>query len=102
MKPIITICTCKEGDAEKIVNVLLAKKLIACANIFPVKSFFWWKEKIEMEKEMLLIMKSSEGKWNEIEGEIKKIHSYEVPEIISIPVKNCFSDYLNWMEDVMK
>jgi len=96
------MCTCKEEDAEKIVDALLTKKLIACVNVFPVKSFFWWKGKVEREEEMLLIMKSFEERWDAIQEEIKEIHSYEVPEIISIPIKNCLSDYLHWMEDVMK
>ncbi len=102
MEPIIILCTCKEEDAEKIVNELLTKKLIACVNSFPVKSFFWWKGKMEKEEEILLMMKSSEEKWDAIQKEIKKIHSYEVPEIISISIKNCLPDYLKWMESVVK
>ena len=102
MEPIIVICTCKEEDAEKIVNALLTKKLIACANEFPIKSFFWWKGKMEKEEEILLIMKSFEERWDAIQKEIKKIHSYKVPEIVSLPMKNCSSEYLHWMKSVVK
>jgi len=102
MEPIIVICTCKKEDVKKIVDALLIKKLIACVNICNIESFFWWEGKVEKEKEVLLIMKSFAERWNAIQEEIKKVHSYEVPEIISLSIKNCFPDYLKWMESVVK
>ncbi len=102
MEPIIVLCTCKERDVKKIVDALLTKKLIACVNVCPITSFFWWKGKVESEKEVLLIMKSFLGRWEAIQKEIKEIHSYEVPEIISLPVKGCSPDYLQWMEGIVR
>lgn len=102
MEPIIVLCTCKERDVKKIVDTLLTKKLIACVNVYPITSFFWWKGKVESEKEVLLIMKSFLERWEAVQKEINEIHSYEVPEIISIPIKNYSPDYLQWMEGIVQ
>lgn len=74
--------TCKnKKEAGKIADHLLKKRLIVCANFFPVDSKYWWKGKIESGKEYAIIMKTKEGKFNKIVKEIEKIHSYELPGI---------------------
>lgn len=102
MKPIIVLCTCRANEAKKIVDALLVKKLVACVNICPVTSFFWWDGKLTDENEALLIMKSFLKRWDDIQAVIKEIHSYEVPEIISLPMGDCSPPFLQWMESVVQ
>ena len=82
---VLAYIICKDNkEAERISMLLLKKRLIACANIFPVKSLYWWKGKILKHAESVLIAKSSRKKYKKLEREVKKIHSYEVPCILNI------------------
>lgn len=94
---ILTI-TDKISVARKIISSLLKQKLVACANIFPVESSYWWQGKIANAKEYQLILKTKAQNFSKIEKEIKKLHNYEVPEIIAINSKQVGKDYLKWME----
>ena len=73
--------------ARRIALHLLKKRLIACANIFPIDSMYWWKNKIEKTKECVLIAKTSERNFEKIKNEVKTIHPYSVPCIVKINVK---------------
>ena len=97
---IIVLVTCgSKVEAEKIIDVLLAKKLIACANMISgVGSKFWWKGKIDKAKEVLVTLKTRREHFRRIEKEVKRIHSYEVPEIVAIPIIAGSKNYLQWIE----
>jgi periplasmic divalent cation tolerance protein len=89
-------------EAKNIIRILLEEKLIACANMIEgISSFFWWKEKIEEEKEVLVLMKSSKDKFEKLSKRAIELHSYEVPEILSIPIVNGSSTYMDWMKSVL-
>ena len=89
-------------EAEKIVHALLDEKLIACANIIdPVSSFFWWQGKIESEKEVLVIMKTHERLFEKLQKRVTTLHSYDVPEILALPVVAGSQSYLDWMKDAL-
>jgi periplasmic divalent cation tolerance protein len=62
-----------------------------------VESKFWWKDKVEKSKEVLILIKALRAKFKKIEKEISKLHSYEVPEIIAIPVVAGSKEYLKWI-----
>ena len=95
---ILVYITCKDRkEAKKISEHLLKKRLIACANIFPVESMYWWKGKIVNEKEIVLICKSKENKFSGIKKAIKKIHSYEIPCIERIRT-TADLDYEKWVK----
>ena len=86
-------------EAVKIVRALLEERLIACANIIdPVSSFFWWKGKIEEEKEVLVIMKSDEKLFKKLSKRVRELHSYDVPEILALPIVDGSPSYLDWMK----
>ncbi len=86
-------------EAEKISNALLVKRLVACTNLVKdIKSNYWWNSKIEHESEVLIISKSTEDKLASIISEVKKLHSYDVPEIIAIPIVGGNKEYLDWIE----
>jgi len=92
-------------SAKKITRQLLKEKLVACVNILPViKSEYWWKDKIETHSEVLMIVKTKTNLYKQIEKEVKKLHPYTVPEIISFSFKidKGNKDYLNWISEVTK
>jgi periplasmic divalent cation tolerance protein len=96
---ILIYITCKDREeAEKISKHLLEKKLIACANIFPIESFYWWKGKIEEDQEVVIIAKSLKKKFEEVKREVKKVHSYEIPCILQIKVEKVNEEYLRWIK----
>lgn len=90
-----------EEKARKIAKHLLNKKLIACANIFPISSLYWWKEKIADEKEFVLIAKTSKANFEKVEKEVEKIHPYKIPCIIKIPVSSN-KKYFDWLKSEIK
>lgn len=98
---IIVLCTCSEGEAARIAKALVEEHLIACANVIDTESFFWWDEHVQEEKEKLLIMKTREDEWDNLRERIRELHSYELPEIIAIPVKYGLKNYLQWIDDVV-
>jgi periplasmic divalent cation tolerance protein len=75
-----------QKEAEKIAKHLLKKRLVACVNFFPVKSFYWWEGEILSEKEFGLIAKTKEGNYPKIVKELEKNHPYSIPCIAKIPV----------------
>ena len=96
---IVFMTASTKEEAAKIVRALLEERLIACANIMdPVSSFFWWQEKIEEEKEALVIMKSHEILFKKLSQRVTELHSYEVPELLALPIVNGSPSYLDWMK----
>ena len=93
--------TCKDKkEAEKISMHLLRKRLIACANIFPIKSMYWWKGKIVNDKENVIIAKTNNKNFKKVESEVKKLHSYAVPCILRINA-TANKDYEQWANKEM-
>jgi periplasmic divalent cation tolerance protein len=90
-------------EAVKIVRVLLEERLIACGNIVDsVSSFFWWRGKIEEEKEVLVIMKSDEKLFKKLSKRVMELHSYDVPEILALPIVDGSSSYLEWLKNCLE
>lgn len=87
--------------AKRIATHMLKKKLIACANIFPIDSVYWWEGKIEETKEFVLIIKSSSENWRKIKDDIKKIHPYSIPCIIRINIE-ANKKFGDWLRNVVK
>ncbi|MBO8179346.1 MAG: divalent-cation tolerance protein CutA [Archaeoglobus sp.] len=89
-------------EAEKIAKRLLEKKLAACVNIFPIKSFFWWEGKIEAANEFALIVKTTTEKFAEVRDEVKAVHSYTTPCICTIPIERGLKEFLEWIEETVE
>jgi len=86
-------------EANKIAKKLVEDKLIACANVIKgVKSIFCWQGKVERADEVLLVLKSKKSCFQKIVKTVKSLHSYEVPEIIALPIIAGNKDYLNWIK----
>jgi len=95
--------TGSEKEARRVARSLVAGRLAACANVIPgVRSFFFWEGKLCQEKEALILIKTMNSKAKKIMDEIKKIHSYDVPEIIFFRVDKGEKNYLKWMEKMVK
>ncbi|MEK6910963.1 MAG: divalent-cation tolerance protein CutA [Nanoarchaeota archaeon] len=96
---ILIYCPCKNNkEADKISRHLLKMKLIACSNLFPIKSLYNWKGKIKNSKEIVMLAKTNNKNFVGCVKEIKKLHSYEIPCIIKLDVKSN-REYFNWVEN---
>ena len=98
---VTTLCD-KEDIANKMVNVLLEKKLVAGSQISKVHSKYWWNDALEECDEYKLEFRTKDNLFNEIEKEIKKIHDYEVAEISSYGIDNANQEFLNWIHENTK
>jgi len=100
---IVFMTASSREEAVKIVRTLLEERLIACANIMdPVSSFFWWQGKIEDEKEALVIMKSHETLFKKLSERVTELHSYDIPEILALPIVDGSPSYLDWMKGCLE
>ncbi len=96
---VILVTTPSIDEAQAITQLLLEQRRVACVNIIPkVSSSFWWRDRIDSATENLLIIKSKASHLQEIINLIKESHSYEVPEIIALPIINGNRAYLDWLD----
>ena len=103
MHVVVLVTTSNVKEADKIAQTLLEKRLAACINIVPcIHSRFWWKGKIEHCDETLMIIKSKSEVFDELVESVRAIHSYQVPEILAVPVQRGFTEYLAWIDEVIK
>ena len=97
---IVVLTTCdSEKHAEKLARHLLEQRVAACVNILPkARSIYRWKEKVEETAEWVLIIKSRRDLFAALRAEIQKLHTYEVPELIALPVVDGSEAYLAWLD----
>jgi periplasmic divalent cation tolerance protein len=98
-KVVVLITTSSEEEAHKIAELLVNGRKAACVNIVPrVDSVFWWEDKLDSARESLLLVKTKASLFPEIVELVKRTHSYEVPEIIALPIIAGSEDYLKWLD----
>lgn len=89
-------------EAETIGKSLLEKKLIACSNIVQdVSSLFWWQGKLDSADEVLMVMKTRRDLFDAVAEHIRALHSYDVPEIIAVPIIEGSKSYLHWIDETV-
>jgi periplasmic divalent cation tolerance protein len=94
----VVTTTASKDEAERIARTLLEKRLAACVQIIgPIESLYWWQGTINKSEEWMCLAKSKLGLLSQIEGTIKALHSYEVPEILALPVVAGSERYLQWL-----
>jgi periplasmic divalent cation tolerance protein len=101
----IVLVTCGSmAEARKIAKAIVRKRLAACVNILaaPVESVYFWKGKKEKAREHLLIIKSSLNHLKSLETEVLRLHSYETPEFISLPIIGGSPGYLSWLAESLR
>lgn len=96
---VVVLCTAPPGGAAGIARALVEERLAACVNVAPVRSYFVWEGKLAEEGEELMIIKSEQRMVQALTKRIKELHSYQVPEIIVLPIKGGDEDYLRWMAE---
>jgi periplasmic divalent cation tolerance protein len=84
-------------QAERIAMAVLEARLAACVQIQAITSYYWWEEKIENSDEQLIYLKTTKDKYETLEAAILKIHPYDTPEILCLPVVGGLEKYLTWM-----
>jgi len=101
---IVVLTTCaNEEDAGRLARLLLDRGLAACVSVVPrLRSFYRWKGAIESAEECLLLVKSSRPLFDALRLAIEQTHSYEVPEVLALPVVEGAANYLNWLQSNLR
>ena len=102
---IVVVTTCGSArEARRIARTLVERRLAACVNVheFPVRSVYRWKGRVESAQECVLLIKTSRKRFVAVEKTIKRLHSYEVPEIIALPIVVGSRDYLSWIAESVR
>ncbi len=99
---LMTTCSSKK-EAQGLLTLLLENRLIACGNLIPsVESHYWWQGKIEISNEVLILLKTESRLSDDVIKFIKENHSYEVTEVLSLPIEKGNDAYLQWISDSLK
>ncbi len=96
---VVMVTASSQLEAETIAKTLVESKLAACVNIFPIQSIYTWQDKVHNEPEFQLFIKTDRRLFNTLETKIRELHSYEVPEIIALPIIAGSQPYLNWISE---
>lgn len=100
MHIVVLVTASSKEEARKLASGLLKEKLAACINVIDgLESHFRWQGKIDKAKEALLIIKTKKPLFNKLVKKIKSLHSYEIPEIIALPIIAGYKEYLDWIDD---
>lgn len=97
--PIVVFMTAATGEeATRLADMLVGAHLAACVQIMPeMESVYRWQGKVERQAEVLLIAKTTRGKFDELEREVRALHSYDTPEIVAVPIVAGSTPYLEWL-----
>jgi len=98
---VVLVTAASQSEATAIATMLIEEQLAACINVFPVQSIYRWEGTIQQESEFQLIIKTNLAKFSELSSRIQEIHSYEVAEIIALPIVAGSASYLGWLGSVV-
>jgi periplasmic divalent cation tolerance protein len=98
-EPIVVFVTApNREEATRLAELLVGARLAACVQILPeMESIYRWEGKIERQAEFLMLVKSTRDKFDQLEREVRAIHSYETPEIVAVPVSEISEPYSTWL-----
>ena len=97
---IIVFVTCESREqAETIAQSVVSEKLAACVNVLPgIRSCYVWEGRLTWSDEVLLVIKTTRGRFDQLQERIKALHSYSVPEIVGVTIDAAFERYAEWIE----
>ncbi len=88
-----------EADARTMARALVERKLVACAQISTIESFYSWQGAVQNEPEFRILFKTTEARYQAVEAAIRELHKYELPAIHAVPLEHVFEPYAAWVED---
>jgi len=95
---VVLVTIGNETDARAMARTLVGEGLAACVNVLgPINSIYRWRGAIEDEKEYLLLIKTRASLYGRVEHRIKELHSYDVPEVVALPIETGSASYLEWL-----
>lgn len=100
---IIVFTACESKDqAETIAQAVVTKKLAACVNVLPgIRSCYMWEGKLTWSDEVLLLIKTTRGRFGQLEDQIRTMHSYSVPEIVGVTIDDAYQKYVDWIDEAV-
>ena len=103
-KRVVLVTCSSEEEASRIARALVTERLAACGNILdsPVRSIYRWKGSIETAMEHLLVIKTRRARVRALEAAVKRLHSYQIPEIITLPIAEGSRRYLAWVDECVR
>jgi len=99
---VVVLVTCKNSaEARRIGRAVVTSRLAACANVLPgkVESIYRWRGKVERARETLLLVKTTRRRWAKLRDAIRGLHSYDVPEIVALPIVAGLEEYTAWIRE---
>ena len=100
---VVLITAPNREEAARLAEMLVGARLAACVQILPeMESVYWWDGAVRREPEILLIIKTTAGRFATLEREVRALHSYETPEIVALPVSDVSAPYLAWLTQTVK
>ena len=96
---IVLVTASSQAEAESIANVLVQERLAACVSLMPIRSVYTWKGELHQDEEWQLVIKTHLAQFEALAAKVRSIHSYEVPEIIALPLVNGSQPYLAWISE---
>lgn len=102
---ILVVSTCGSiKEARRLAHAVVNARLAACVNVAksPVESVYRWKGRVERAKEFLLLIKTTKKRFAALKREVERLHSYDVPEIIALPIGAGSAAYLRWLDDSVR
>jgi len=95
---VILVTAGSEAEAETLAKALVEERLAACVNIVsPIRSLYRWEGKVADDREWLLLIKTQATHFSVVEARVKALHSYQVPEVIALPILAGAEEYLRWL-----
>ena len=97
---VIVFVTCEAKEqADEIAQSVVTEKLAACVNVLPaIRSCYVWEGRLTWSDETLLLIKTTRGRFSQLEDRIRALHTYELPEIVAVPIQEAFQKYTDWID----
>lgn len=88
-----------EEEAHRLAEGLVSRKLAACAQVMPITSYYVWNGQLNRDPEWLLLIKTTTARYGDVEAFLRDHHSYEVPEVVQVPIRQGLDRYLAWIRE---